>query len=238
MSKSPKAFNRLYVNMIKAGEAGGALEIILQRLAEFQERAQSLKRKIKGAMIYPIVVVSVAVGILTFIMIKIVPSFEKIFNDFDTELPPMTLVLITISNLAVDYLVLDSRHSRRVVAVHQAAAQVQRRPRWAGTCSRSRCRSSAPWSKRTSWPAPPARWAPWSPAACRFSKRSNITRETAGNAMFEYLFGKISESIREGESIAKPMKEYSQDGAFILSALSSGSSSLPGRSGCCCTWAV
>ena len=70
MAKSPKCFNRLYVNMIKAGEAGGALEIILQRLADFQERAQSLKRKIKGAMIYPIVVVSVAVGILTFIMIQ------------------------------------------------------------------------------------------------------------------------------------------------------------------------
>ena len=88
--RPPRLFNRLYVNMIKAGEAGGALEIILQRLAEFQERSQSLKRKIKGAMIYPIVVISVAVGILTFIMIKIVPSFKKIFDDFDSELPPMT----------------------------------------------------------------------------------------------------------------------------------------------------
>ena len=61
MAKSPKCFNRLYVNMIKAGEAGGALELILQRLADFQERAESLKRKVKGAMIYPIVVVTVAV---------------------------------------------------------------------------------------------------------------------------------------------------------------------------------
>ena len=77
MAKCPKAFNRLYINMIKAGEAGGALEIILQRLAEFMERAQSLKRKVKGAMIYPIVVVLVAVGILTFIMIKIVPVLPK-----------------------------------------------------------------------------------------------------------------------------------------------------------------
>src|SRR5260370_663156 len=73
MSKAPKAFDRLYVNMIKAGEAGGALEVILRRLAEFQERAQSLKRRVKGAMVYPVVVVLVAVGILTFIMIKIVP---------------------------------------------------------------------------------------------------------------------------------------------------------------------
>jgi type IV pilus assembly protein PilC len=82
MSKSPKTFNRLYVNMIKAGEAGGALEVILQRLAEFMERAESLKRKVKGAMIYPVVVVMVAVGILTFIMIKIVPVFQKMFEEF------------------------------------------------------------------------------------------------------------------------------------------------------------
>ena len=61
MAKSPKCFNRLYINMIKAGEAGGALELILQRLADFQERAESLKRKVKSAMIYPIVVVTVAV---------------------------------------------------------------------------------------------------------------------------------------------------------------------------------
>ena len=63
MSKSPKVFDRLYINMIKAGEAGGALEVILQRLAEFMERAESLKRKVKGAMIYPCVVILVAIGI-------------------------------------------------------------------------------------------------------------------------------------------------------------------------------
>src|SRR6185503_8630206 len=76
MAKSPKVFSRLYINMIKAGEAGGALEVILRRLADFMERSQSLKRKIRGAMIYPIVVIMVAVGILSFIMIKIVPVFE------------------------------------------------------------------------------------------------------------------------------------------------------------------
>src|SRR5438067_2412015 len=71
MAKHPKAFDRLYVNMVRAGEAGGALEVILQRLADFLEKAQSLKRKIIGAMVYPSVVVFVAVGILTFIMVAI-----------------------------------------------------------------------------------------------------------------------------------------------------------------------
>ena len=103
MAKSPKAFDRLYVNMIKAGEAGGALETILRRLAEFQERSLSLHRKIKGALIYPIVVVMVAVGILTFIMIAIVPQFIKIFDDFGVELPPMTVILVKISHGCVNY---------------------------------------------------------------------------------------------------------------------------------------
>src|SRR5947209_14387422 len=79
-AKHPKCFDRLYVNMVRAGEAGGALEIILKRLADFKEKAQSLKRKITGAMIYPVVVLLVATGILTFIMIWIIPKFEKIFK--------------------------------------------------------------------------------------------------------------------------------------------------------------
>src|SRR6201988_3153875 len=103
MAKSPKCFNRLYVNMIKAGEAGGALELILHRLADFQERSESLKRKVKGAMIYPIVVVTVAVGILTFIMIKIVPAFRQIFEEFDLPLPAMTELLVSVSQWCVNY---------------------------------------------------------------------------------------------------------------------------------------
>jgi type IV pilus assembly protein PilC len=81
LGKHPKAFNRLYVNMVRAGEAGGALEIILQRLADFLEKSQSLKRKVIGAMVYPAVVIFVAVGILTFIMVAIIPKFKKIFDE-------------------------------------------------------------------------------------------------------------------------------------------------------------
>ena len=101
MSKSPKAFNRLYVNMIKAGEAGGALEVILKRLAEFQERDQALRRKVRGALVYPIAVVTFACGILVFIMWKIVPQFVKIFADFKTELPDMTKALMVMSDWVV-----------------------------------------------------------------------------------------------------------------------------------------
>src|SRR6266567_4266842 len=101
--KHPKCFDRLYVNMVKAGEAGGALEVILQRLADFKEKAQSLKRKVIGAMVYPIAVITVAVGILCFIMTYIIPKFQKIFNDFNLQLPALTLWLMKTSEWFASY---------------------------------------------------------------------------------------------------------------------------------------
>src|SRR3982751_1755616 len=102
-AKHPKCFDRLYVNMVKAGEAGGALEIILKRLADFKEKAQSLKRRITGAMVYPVVVIVVAVLILTFIMIYIIPKFEKIFKDFKMKLPALTEWLMATSNWFAEF---------------------------------------------------------------------------------------------------------------------------------------
>src|SRR4051812_32178891 len=101
--KHPKCFDRLYVNMLRAGEAGGALEVILKRLADFKEKAQSLKRRITGAMVYPAVVISVAVLILSGIMIFIIPKFEKIFSDFRLKLPFVTQLLIDTSRWFVKY---------------------------------------------------------------------------------------------------------------------------------------
>ena len=132
MSKSPKAFNRLYVNMIKAGEAGGALEVILRRLSEFLERSESLKRKVKGALIYPICVVIFASLILAGILWKIVPTFEKIFIDFDTDMPVMTVMLIDASHHGGQLFLLVTRHTDLHLAVPQAGLQVQTRPLWLG----------------------------------------------------------------------------------------------------------
>ncbi|HZN68870.1 MAG TPA: type II secretion system F family protein, partial [Tepidisphaeraceae bacterium] len=93
MSKYPKAFDKLYTNMIAAGEAGGVLDLILARLADFMEKAARLKKKVIGAMIYPAVVISIAVGIVTMIMIFVIPKFEEIFNDFRLDLPTPTKIL-------------------------------------------------------------------------------------------------------------------------------------------------
>src|SRR5919112_2970665 len=102
-AKHPKAFDKLYCNMIKAGEAGGALEGIPPRLAGFKEKAQTLKRRIKSAMVYPIVVVTVACAIVGFILYFIIPKFEAIFADFGVDLPGMTIFLIKASHMVIDY---------------------------------------------------------------------------------------------------------------------------------------
>src|SRR5215216_3859285 len=104
MAKYPKAFDKLYVNMINAGEAGGVLDLILARLADFMEKAARLKKKVIGAMIYPSVVITIAVGIVSMIMIFVIPKFEDIFRDFGTKLPTVTVVLLQISRwFANDY---------------------------------------------------------------------------------------------------------------------------------------
>ncbi len=98
MAKHPKAFDRLYCKMVNAGEIGGVLDVILQRLAIFMEKAQRLRRRIIGAMIYPCVVITVAVLIVTGIMVYVIPKFQDIFNDFEVELPDLTIWLINISS--------------------------------------------------------------------------------------------------------------------------------------------
>lgn len=96
----PKIFNHLYVNMVKAGEAGGVLETVLNRLAEFMEKAEKIKNKVKGAMTYPIVVLCAAVGIVVFLMLAVIPKFQQIFTDLmgsDEGMPALTQFVINLS---------------------------------------------------------------------------------------------------------------------------------------------
>jgi type IV pilus assembly protein PilC len=208
LSKSPKAFDRLYCNMIRAGEAGGALEVILRRLAEFMERSQALKRKVKGALVYPIVVVLVAVGILAFIMIKIVPQFKKIFDDFDSELPAMTQTLIDISNFTVNYWYLLPLIPIGFVLMIKAIKLIPYgRFGWDlfllkmvifGQLIEKNILSR---SSRT--------LGTLLASGVPILEALNITKETSGNMMFERLFSKTSDAIRDGEAIAKPLKVHS-----------------------------
>ena len=101
----PKIFNKLYINMVKAGELGGVLELVLNRLAEFQEKAEKIKNKVVAAMFYPVVVIVIAMLILCFLLVFIVPKFQQIFNDMlgDKPLPGITQFVINASRCAAKH---------------------------------------------------------------------------------------------------------------------------------------
>ena len=104
LSQNPKSFDKLYLNMVRAGEASGAMEIILDRLASFMEKAAKIAGKVKSAMIYPIVILSISILAMVGLMIFIVPNFEKIFRDLlgpSEPLPGITMLIIGISNTLV-----------------------------------------------------------------------------------------------------------------------------------------
>ena len=99
LTQFPKIFDNLYVNMVKAGEAGGVLEVVLGRLAEFAEKSEKIKNKVKGAMIYPIVVLFAAIGITAFLLVAVIPKFKQVFNDMlgGAALPAITQWVIDAS---------------------------------------------------------------------------------------------------------------------------------------------
>jgi type IV pilus assembly protein PilC len=108
LAQHPKVFNRLYVNMVKAGEMGGVLEVVLKRLAEFMEKAQKIKGKVVAAMFYPSAVITVAVGIMAILMIFVIPKFREIFNDMDMALPAFTEFVLNISEMVANHYVITA----------------------------------------------------------------------------------------------------------------------------------
>lgn len=206
MTRQPKAFDGLYCNMVKAGEAGGALEVILQRLAEFKEKSQSLKRKVQGAMIYPVSVLTVAGGIVGFIMYFIIPKFKEIFMGFDLELPGITVMLITVSDLVVNYFYLIPAIPfafwlmLKIVRKNKTGAFVTdwlalRIPILGMILSKSTtartCRTLGTLIA----------------SGVPILEALSISRDTAGNHVFRKAFDHIYAAIREGESMAVPLRE-------------------------------
>lgn len=211
LGKSPKVFDRLYVNMIKAGEAGGSLEVILRRLAEFKERTQKTKNKVIGALLYPIMVILFTIGILTFIMLFIIPQFKEMFEEFGIELPPITQLLIAISNRVTQlWFLFPLIPIAAILFVSLVCKFKAGRMGWhlfllkLPIMGKLVEKSNLARTMRTLG-ALVASGVP-------IIEGLTITRETSGNAMFEKVYSKVTDSIREGDTIAVPMKEYSRPG--------------------------
>jgi type IV pilus assembly protein PilC len=192
--------------MVKAGEAGGALEVILQRLAEFKERAQSLKRKVQGAMIYPCAVILVATLIVGVIMYYIIPKYKKIFEDFGTELPDITKLLIGISDMVVKYFYLGPAIPIAIVIMIKLIKKNKH-----GEFAVDWLALRIPLLGKILQKSITARVArtlgTLIASGVPILEALIIARDTSGNAVFRRAFDQIYSAIREGESMAVPLKE-------------------------------
>jgi type IV pilus assembly protein PilC len=207
LAQHPRIFDKLYVNMVKAGELGGVLEIVLSRLAEFQEKSQKIKGKVVSAMVYPLVVLVIAGAILSFLLVFIVPKFQQIFQDAlpGKPLPGITLFVIACSHLLVSqwYLVLGgiaaavvgykaiASTSSGVIFLDQLALKI---PVFGDLTSKTAISRFA----RT--------LGTLISSGVPILQALNITRDTAGNTVVANAINKIHDSVKEGESVVGPME--------------------------------
>ncbi len=207
MEKHPKAFNRLYVHTVRAGEAGGVLDQILRKLADFMEKAVALKRRIVGAMIYPVMVIGIAIIILIAIMKWIVPRFIEIFDKFKIpQLPLPTRILVGVSHFVGEYwyvLVLVPVLLWASLRMTKASRKGQYMLDWV----KMHIPIVGSIVNRTAIARFARTLGTLISSGVPILEALNITRETVGNAVVSRALGQVHDSIREGESIAGPLRQ-------------------------------
>ena len=223
LAQHPRLFNDLYINMVRAGEVGGVLEVVLTRLAEFQEKAQKVKNKVVGAMVYPIIGLLLALGIMTFLLIFIVPRFETIFHDMlgDKPLPAITLFVIGISNfMQKHWAVLLG-----VIVALFAAGKIAARTR-AGRAVIDRAKLRAPLFgdliRKTSISRFSRTLGTLVTSGVPILQALNITRETAGNTVIARAISQVHDSVKEGESITQPLEASGAFPPMVISMIDVG----------------
>lgn len=222
MAQHPKAFDRLYTNMVRAGELGGVLDVILQRLADFMEKAQALRRKIIGAMIYPIAVITFAMLIVAGLLYFIVPKFETIFSDLGSNLPAPTLMLMGMSRwmtgggylhlllLPIGFMILT-----KILRKSEAGAMLLDRTKLAiPIVGKIIGKSSVARFSRT--------LGTLLAAGVPILDALTITADTAGNEVYTRALRSVRESIREGESIAKPLRQARVVDSMVVNMIDVG----------------
>src|SRR3954462_9896282 len=223
MRKYPKAFDKLYVNMINAGEAGGVLDLILARLADFMEKAAKLKKKVIGAMIYPRVVISIAVGIVSMIMIFVIPKFEEIFKDFKTELPGITKVLLAVSRwFATEYGWAYVLFSPIAFALIVKLIKISEGGRYFVDAVKLKIPILGSILGKTAIARFTRTLGTLISAGVPILDAINITKETCGNEVYSRALGKVHDAIREGESMADPLRATKVCDAIVVNMVDVG----------------
>ena len=228
LAQHPRIFDKLYVNMVKAGELGGVLEVVLTRLAEYQEKAHKLKNKIVAAMVYPVIVMFIAVAILTFLMLFIVPKFKEMFADMGgAELPTISKVVFGFSDfmMAINFIVPNAvwilfslfgvwvifQFWGRTKGGRRILDTIKLRIPLFGEIQR---KSAVSRFSRT--------LGTLVTSGVPILQALNITKETAGNVVISEAINKVHESVKEGESIVQPLQASKVFPSMVISMVDVG----------------
>jgi type IV pilus assembly protein PilC len=203
----PRIFNDLYVNMVKAGEVGGVLELVLNRLSEFQEKAAKIKNKVVAAMVYPGIVMTMAVGIMGFLLVFIVPKFEMIFHDLlgDKPLPPVTRFVIGASDFLKNHGLIVLGLVVAVVTLYKFIGRT-RRGRLVIDSFKLRMPLFGNLNRKTAISRFARTLGTLVTSGVPILQALNITRETAGNSSIARAISKVHDCVKEGESIVQPLE--------------------------------
>jgi type IV pilus assembly protein PilC len=204
--KHPHYFDHLYLNMVKAGEAGGILDQILERLASFAEKAEAIRSKIKGALTYPIVVICFAVVIVALVMVFIVPKFEEVFKQMNVQMPPLTLVLLSTARFLKDWwwaIFLG------IGAVYFLFRVLQRGYAFRKLVHRAQLRVpvSGPLMKKTIVARFARTFGTLLGAGVPILEALTIIRDATTNLVVGEALENVHKNIKQGETITRPMQE-------------------------------
>ena len=224
LAQHPKIFNKLYVNMVKAGELGGVLELVLIRLAEYSEKAQKLKNKIVAAMVYPVIVMVIACAIMVFLLVVIVPRFEQIFTDMlgsADRLPGLTKFVISLSKNLGSNLVpigiglVAAIVGYKVIAAtkggHKMIDAIKLKMPMFGSVQR---KSAIARFSRT--------LGTLVTSGVPILQALNITKETAGNVVIADAIQDVHDAVKEGESIVNPLEASKVFPPMVISMVDVG----------------
>ncbi len=228
MAKHPKTFNRLFVNMVAAGEVGGVLDVILARVADFMEKAERLKSKIKGAMVYPVVVMTVAFLIVLGLMIFIIPTFSQVLTDMSDgkeKLPALTQGLLNLSQ----WLLGNKGLNAGLVAISPFLIifffKFLRKFRY-GRYALDWVKLHLPVIRRLVYLTTVARWtrtlATLIGAGVPILEAINITRETADNEVYSAMLGRVHQAIRQGDTFANPLRQSKTVDSIVVNMVDVG----------------
>ncbi len=231
LAQHPRTFDNLYVNMAKAGEAGGSLNESLNRLADFLEKGQKLKSKIKSAMTYPTVVLVIALGITAFLMATVIPQFEKLFKDMlgkNAQLPPITRFVVGISNNFVTYAVPIVFGIVALVFLVRLLGKTEK-GRYAIDLFKLKMPVFGEIIRKGAIARSTRTLGTLMQSGVPVLQALDIVRDTSGNAVIAKAYQDIHDSVKEGENMTPPMEASGQFPPMVVSMVDVGeeTGSLP-----------